>query len=133
MYIRPACSRSQFAGIVLSGPPADGPNLQVVFYPDRRLMVQCYKKFIAGPRIVAVKGLTYHLISTSMKITIKPEILLNGFPAVMDSRPTDLFEFVLQLAPRVRKWKLQITKHKKSCINSTALIIHKILYSLNAN
>ena len=32
-----------------SEPPAHGPNLQVSFYPGRRLMVQCYKKFIAGP------------------------------------------------------------------------------------
>ena len=45
-----------------SGPPADGPNLHVsfypgrrlaaqfgMFYPDRRLMIQCYKKIISGP------------------------------------------------------------------------------------
>ena len=46
-----------------SGPPADGTDLHVrsiraagtilhvVFYPDRRLMVQCYKKLISGPLV----------------------------------------------------------------------------------
>ena len=29
--------------------PTDGPILHEVFYPDRRLMVQCYKRFISGP------------------------------------------------------------------------------------
>ena len=28
---------------------ADSPFLNVVFYPHRRLIVQCYKKFISGP------------------------------------------------------------------------------------
>ena len=37
--------------IVLSGPPADGPFWHVVFYPDRWLIVQCYKKFISGPPV----------------------------------------------------------------------------------
>ena len=39
----------RFSCIVLAGPPADCPFLHVVFYPDRRLTVQCYKKIISGP------------------------------------------------------------------------------------
>ena len=39
----------RFSCIVLAGPPADCPFLHVVFYPDRRLTVHCYKKFISGP------------------------------------------------------------------------------------
>ena len=33
------------------------PFLHVVFYPDFRLMVHCYKKIISGSRLMAVKGL----------------------------------------------------------------------------
>ena len=39
----------RFSCIVLAGPPADCPFLHVVFYPDRRLTVHCYKKIISGP------------------------------------------------------------------------------------
>ena len=63
MYIRPAGLRYQFVCIVLSGPPADGPFLLVVFYPDGRLIVHCYKKFISCPRLTAVKGLSIRLNS----------------------------------------------------------------------
>ena len=39
----------RFSCIVLAGPPADCPFFHVGFYPDRRLTVHCYKKFISGP------------------------------------------------------------------------------------
>ena len=39
----------QFSCIVLSGPPADGTILHVVFYPDSRLTAHSYKKFIGIP------------------------------------------------------------------------------------
>ena len=57
VYIRPVGWQYQFACIVLSGPPADGPFLHVVFYPDGRLMVHCYKKFFirtSGWRLIAL-------------------------------------------------------------------------------
>ena len=60
MYIRDAGWLYRFACIVLSGSPADCPFLHVVFYPDRQLTVQCYKKFISGPPLTAVKGLNRH-------------------------------------------------------------------------
>ena len=49
MYSRNAGWLYRFSSIVLAGPPADCPFLHVVFYPDRRLTVHCYKKFISGP------------------------------------------------------------------------------------
>ena len=43
VYIRHAGWRYKFASIVLAVPPADGPFLHVVFYPDGRLTVHWYK------------------------------------------------------------------------------------------
>ena len=49
VYIRNAGWLYRFSCIVLAGPPADCPFFHVGFYPDRRLTVHCYKKFISGP------------------------------------------------------------------------------------
>ena len=48
VYIRGPGWRHLFSCIVLSGPPADGTILHVVFYPDPRLTAHTYKKFLAG-------------------------------------------------------------------------------------
>ena len=48
VYIRGPVWRHQFSCIVLSGPPADGTILHVVFYPDPRLTAHSHKIFLAG-------------------------------------------------------------------------------------
>ena len=60
--------RHQFSCIVLSGPPADGTILHVVFYPDARLTAHSYKNFLSGSRLTAVKGLNVSNIAFKLKV-----------------------------------------------------------------
>ena len=48
VYIWSPGWRHEFSCSFLSGPPADGTILHVVFYPDRRLTAHIYKKFSSG-------------------------------------------------------------------------------------